>query len=77
MRNNDDRSALMTAAAMSINWKDMKSIFNSNKVAIYDVDHPTGLPVSLLAAVGPKSDLESVFCLIQELPQALPSFNLE
>ena len=51
---------------MSMKWRDMESIYNVHKAAIYDIDEVTGLPVSLLAAAGPDSDLESVYRLCRE-----------
>lgn len=77
-QNEDDHPPLMTVAAISLEWKNMKRIFYSNKAVIYETDDTVkGLPVSLLAAVGPDSDLESVCHLCKEnpLPLMLSSFN--
>jgi len=62
----------MTAAAISFEWDIMEGIFDANKRAIYEVDDVvTGFPVFLLAAMGPQSDLESVYRLCRENPPAL------
>jgi len=78
-KSEDGRSPLMTAAAISLDWKNMEGIFNVNKKLIYETDDSvTGLPVSLLAAVGPNSDLEAVYRLCKENPPALmqqPAFD--
>jgi len=70
-RDRDGRSPLMAAAATSLKWKDTKRIFDAYQPAIYETDAVTGLPVSLLAAVGPSSDLESVYRLCRENPPDL------
>ena len=68
------RLPLMTAAALSMQWTDMERIFNSYKSAILEEDNTvTGLTVSALAAVGSKSDLESVYQLCMQNPAALMS----
>jgi len=67
-RNADSRLPLFTAAAKSLRWTDMKYIFNNNMPAIYEVDASTGLSVFMLAAVGPDSDLESVYNLLKNNP---------
>ena len=71
------RVPLMTSAAISLDWKYMEKIFNLNRTAIYDTDDAvTGLPVSLLAAVGPNSNLESVYRLCKEYPPVLMQTSL-
>jgi len=71
-KSENGRSPLMTAAAISLDWKNMEDIFKANKKAIYETDKAvTGLPVSLLAAVGPNSALEAVYHLCKENPSAL------
>ena len=42
--------------------------------AIYEVDEIIGLPVFVLAAVGPRSDTEAVYNLLLEYPQAIACF---
>jgi len=70
--NENSRSPLMIAAAMSLKWRNIKYIFNAYKPAIYEYDDKmTGLPVFMLAAVGPNSDIESVYRLCKEHPSAL------
>jgi len=50
----------------------MKHIFDSYRPAIeHDNDALTGLPLFTLAAVGPNSDIESVYRLLKEHPAAL------
>jgi len=71
-KNEDDRSPLITAAVISLKWEDTKRIFDVYRPAIYETDDAvTGLSVPLLAAVGPNSDLESVYHLCKENPPAL------
>ena len=68
----------MTAAATSLKWIDMERIYNANKIAIDEMDDAvTGLPVPLLAAVDPYSDLESVYCLLNENPHALMHLSFD
>lgn len=75
--NEDNRSPLMIAATVSLKWRYMERIFNANKAAIYDIDDfVTGLPVSLLSAVGSNSDLESLYHLCKENPPALKMMQL-
>ena len=71
--NEHGRSQLMTAAAMSMKWGCMKRIFDANRSAIYEIDAMTGLSVLMMAAVGPNSDIESVYRMCKEHPAA---FNL-
>ena len=59
------------AAAVSIKWKDIKRIFEANKIAIYEKDVVTDLSPFMLAAVGINSDLESVYRLCREYPVAI------
>ena len=68
----DGRSPLMTAAALSLNWTVVEPIFDGHQIEIYEKDDAvTGMVVSMLAAVGPSSDLESVYRLCVEHPPAL------
>jgi len=66
---------LFTAAARSLKWVDVRQILAVNMPVIYDVDGLTGLPVFMLAAVGPKSNIESVYHLLKEYPSALGPMN--
>jgi len=68
IRNADSRFPLFTAAAKSMRWADMKTIFDHNMPAIYEVDALTGLSLYMLAAVGPNSDIESVYNLLRNNP---------
>lgn len=69
------RSQLMTAAAISLRWEYMERIFDAYGAAIYEIDTVTGLSVAMLAAVGPNSDIESVYRMLKEYPHALiPSY---
>jgi len=49
----------------------MKEIYNMNMPMIYEIDTQTGLSLFMSAAVGPKSDIESVFNLLKEYPAAI------
>jgi len=62
---------LCTAAARSLKWEDMRHIFAANMPAIYKVDWLTGLPLFMLAAVGPCSDMESIYNLLKQYPLAI------
>lgn len=65
------RSPLMTAAAVSLKWKDTKCIFDAYMPDIKKPDPVTGFAIFMLAAVGRDSKLESVYRLLRELPHAL------
>jgi len=67
---NSYRLPLCAAAAKSLAWVDVKKIFAVNMPAIHDVDDLTGLPVFMLAGIGPTSDIESVYNLLKEYPTA-------
>jgi len=70
-RDEDGRLPLFTAVAKSLKWVDTKQIFAANMPALYEVDVVTELPLFLLAAVGPSSDIESVYHLLKEFPTAI------
>jgi len=70
------RLPLCTAAARCLTWVDMQQIFSVNMSAIHEVDGMTGLPVFVLAAAGPRSDIESVYNLLREYPPAILSNKL-
>merc|ERR1740124_2093075 len=65
------RLPLCTAAERCLTWVEMRVIFSFNIPAIHEVDLMTGLPVFMLAAVGPTSDIESVYNLLREYPPAI------
>jgi len=69
------RLPLQTAAARSLTWVDTGRIFAVNMPAVHKVDRITGLSVFMLAAVGPTSDIESVYHLLKEYPPAIDSIN--
>merc|ERR1740124_866360 len=69
------RLPLFTAAAKSLTWVDVRQILTVNMPVIYDVDGLTGLPVFMLAAVGPQSNIEAVYHLLKEYPSALCLMN--
>merc|ERR1711935_902425 len=50
---------------------DMEYIFDYYMSAVNDVDAVTGLSLYMLAAVGPTSDIESVYNLLRENPASL------
>merc|ERR1740124_528464 len=65
------RSLPLTAAARCLSWVDIRQIFSVDMPSIHEVDGVTGLPVFVLAAVGPKSDIEAVYNLLREYPPAI------
>merc|ERR1740124_1127249 len=65
------RLPLCTAVERCLTWVDIRQIFSVNMPAIYEVDLMTGLPVFMLAAAGPRSDIECVYNLLREYPQAI------
>merc|ERR1740124_1570587 len=65
------RLPLFIAAARCLTWVDMQQIFSVNMSAIHEVDGMTGLPVFMLAAAGPTSDIEAVYNLLREYPPAI------
>jgi len=69
------RLPLFTAAARSLTWVNVKQILAVNMPVIYDADGLTGLRVFMLAAVGPQSNIESVYYLLKEYPSALCLMN--
>jgi len=71
----DGRVPVFTAAARSVKWWRMKQIFALTMPLVCEKDLVTGLPLCLLAAVGPTSDLESVYNLLKEYPFAIQSMN--
>jgi len=72
---NSHRIPLCIAAARDLKWVNMKQILAVNIPAVYEVDELTGLPVFMLAAVGPTSILESVYRLLKEYPPAVHLMN--
>jgi len=52
-------------------WVDMEHIFDNHVPAIYEVDASTGLSLYMSAAVGPTSDIESVYNLLRKNPASL------
>lgn len=69
----DGRSLLCAAAVRCLAWYDVTHIFAANMPAIYEADALTGLPLFMLAAVGPNSDLESTYNLLRKYPPAIMS----
>jgi len=67
-RNVDSRLPLFTAAAKSMRWDDMETIYDNNMPAIYEVDALTGLSSFMLAAVGPTSDINCIYNLLKNNP---------
>jgi len=67
----DGRLPLFAAAARSLKWFHVRQIFNANMPLIQEIDVLTGLPVFMLAAVGPTSDMESIYNLLKEYPSAI------
>jgi len=66
------RSLLFTAIVNNIKWSEgLCNILQGNGTAIEDRDAVTGLEAFMLAAVGAKSNMESVFRLLQDHPAAI------
>lgn len=65
------RFPLFTAAERSARWFTMRKIFAANMPVIEATDPVTGLEPFMLAAVGKKSDLESIYGLLREYPAAV------
>jgi len=65
------RFPLFTAAAKGVQWSKMKQIFTSNMPVVNEIDVVTGLPLFMLAATEPTSDIESVYNLLKECPSAV------
>jgi len=76
MKYTDGRLPLFTAAARSLKWSQTRQIFNSNMPVINEIDVLTGLPLFMLAAAGPTSDIESVYNLLREYPSAMMLFSV-
>lgn len=70
-RNARGRLPLCLAAEQSLPWSVMKRIFVAYMPAIEEDDSSTGLRPFMLAAVGARSDLESIYSLLRQFPQAL------
>ena len=60
------RLPLFTVASRSLAWLDMRQILWVKMPVIYEVDGMTGLPIFMLAAVGPKSVIEWFYNLLRE-----------
>merc|ERR1740139_1653799 len=67
----DGKLPLVTAARKSLKWKYMKQIFTANMPAIYQIDSRSGLPLFMLAAAGPTSNIESVYNLLKDFPGSI------
>merc|ERR1712008_371922 len=74
-RDVDGQFPLFTAAARCLKWSHMKQIFSSNMPVVNEIDVLTGLPLFMLAATGPTSDIESVYNLLKECPSAINIMN--
>lgn len=71
----NSRLLLFTAAAESVRWADMKYIFDNYMSAVNEVDASTGLSLYMLAAVGPNSNIESIYNLLKENPASLTLYT--
>jgi len=71
LRGMDGRLPLFTAAAKSLKWSYLRQIFIANMPVVNKIDVLTGLPLFMLAAIGPNSDLESIYNLLKECPAAI------
>jgi len=72
MKHRQDRWTLFTAIERNLTWSEgLCEILKHNGAAIEDVDTVTNLEAFMLAGVGPNSDLETVFMLLQDHPGAI------
>merc|ERR1711935_648017 len=74
-RDVDDRLPLFTAAARCLKWSHVKQVFMSNMPVVNEIDLLTGLPLFMLAAIGPTSDIESIYNLLKECPSVIDITN--
>merc|ERR1712008_327516 len=74
-RDVDDRFPLFTAAARCLKWSHVKQIFISNMPVVNEIDVLSELPLFMLAAIGPTSDIESVYNLLHECPSGINIMN--
>jgi len=74
-RDVDDRYPVFTAAVRCLKWSNVKQVFTLNMPVINEIDVLTGLPLFMLAATGPTSDIESVYNLLKEYPAAMNIMN--
>jgi len=65
------RLPLFTAAERSLKWNKMEQIFTAYMPVIQEIDDVSGLPLFMLAAAGPASDIESVYNLLNAYPAAI------
>lgn len=70
-RSEDGRLPLCVAARRALRWAVMKPVFVEYMPALYEVDEISGLQLFMLAAVGPTSDIESIYRLLKENPPAI------
>ena len=76
-RGSDGRLPLVhDAATRSLKWSHMSLVFNVYIPGINEIDMLTGLPVFMLAATGPNSDIESVYNLLREYPPAMSFIDI-
>jgi len=75
-RGRDGRLPLVRAATKSLKWSHMSLVFNAYMPGINEIDMLTGLPVFVLAAAGPNSDIESVYNLLREYPSAMSFIDI-
>ena len=66
VNNVDGRLLLYTAAAQSLKQKITKQLFEAHKPAIFEMDKLTEISFFMLAAIGSKSDMETMFNLLQK-----------
>ena len=57
----DGRLPLFAGAERSLKWSYMEKIFTVNMPVMQEVDALSGLPIFMLAAAGPDSDIEAVY----------------
>lgn len=72
----DGRLPLCGAVAKSLDWESVRRIFEANMPAIGEVDGITGFPLFMLAAVGPRGKLASIYNLLREYPTAMEVYGV-
>jgi len=75
-KDQNGRLPLCIGAIRSLKWFYMRLIFAAHMPAIIEGDACTGLQLFMLAAVGPESDLDSIYGLLREHPAAIGVDNI-
>jgi len=71
-KSKEGRLPLFIASEQSVKWSDgLCYILDSYGAAIKDADEVTGLEAFMLAGIGEKSDMETIYKLLQDYPAAM------